>query len=235
MHGPSSAYAWGFYGYERLCLRILALSDTHELHRELDRLPESDILIHAGDWTFFSKRLAAIEDFDEWLADQPVRHRSILTPGNHEFYLEADHSRRTLTSSATVLIEEALTIKGLKIWGSPITSLYGAAFGISDPAKRAAHYASIPSDTHILVTHGPPYGILDGKPGTSEHFGCPELLMAVQRVKPLVHIFGHVHTGYGVLETPETTYINASLLGPDGDILNRPVFFDLPLRKGKGK
>jgi Icc-related predicted phosphoesterase len=219
--------------HERLnLLRILAISDTHELHRDLDRLPESDLLIHGGDWTFFSKRASAIEDFDEWLAEQPVRCRSVLVPGNHEFYREADRSRRMLTSSAIVLIEEAVTVNGLKIWGSPITPLYGGAFGISDPEKRAAHYATIPSDTHILVTHGPPYGILDGKPGTTEHFGCPELLKAVKRVKPLLHIFGHVHSGYGILQTPDTTFINASLLGPDGYILNKPVLIDLPRRKG---
>jgi Icc-related predicted phosphoesterase len=211
-------------------LRILALSDTHELHRELDRLPEADLLIHAGDWTFFSKSVSAIEDFDFWLGEQPIRHRSVLVPGNHEFYLEADRSRRSLTSSATVLIEESLTVDGLKIWGSPITPLDGGAFGVSNPEIRAAHYTKIPMDTHILVTHGPPFGILDGKPGTSEHFGCPALLQAVRRIKPLVHIFGHVHIGYGIWQSADTTFINASLLGPDGDILNKPILFNLPQR-----
>lgn len=209
-------------------MRILALSDTHELHRELDRLPASDLLIHAGDWTFFSKRLSAIEDFDEWLGEQMVRYCRVLVPGNHEFYLESDLSRRSLTDNATVLIEEAVTTGGLNIWGSPITPLFGGAFGNSDPASRATHYAAIPSDTHILVTHGPPFGILDGKPGTSEHLGCPQLLEAVQRVKPLLHIFGHVHSGYGVCQTPDTTFVNASLLGPDGAISNKPIIIDLP-------
>lgn len=209
-------------------MRILALSDTHELHRELDRLPESDILIHAGDWTFFSKKLSAIEDFDGWLSEQPVRKRCILSPGNHEFYLEADASRRSLTPSGTVLMEEALSVEGLNIWCSPVTPLYGGAFGISDPAKRAAHYERIPANTHILVTHGPPYGILDAKAGTTERFGCPELLNAVQRIKPLVHIFGHVHIGYGILQTADTTFINAAVLGPDGDTKNKPILINLP-------
>jgi len=209
-------------------VRILALSDTHELHRELDRLPESDILIHAGDWTFFSKQLSAIEDFDEWLSEQPVRNRCILCPGNHEFYLEADVSRRSLTPTGTVLIEQALSVAGLNIWCSPITPLYEGAFGITDPARRAARYAKIPADTHILVTHGPPFGILDGKPGTTEHFGCPQLLKAVQRIKPMLHIFGHIHSGYGILQTADTTYINAAVLGPDGDAKNKPILMNLP-------
>lgn len=177
---------------------------------------------------FFSKKASAIEDFDDWLSEQPVKRRSILVPGNHDFYLEADLSRRSLTSSGVVLIEEAITVDGLNIWGSPTTPLYGGAFGISDPAKRAAHYAKIPTDTHILVTHGPPFGILDGKPGTTEHFGCPELLNAVQRIKPLVPIFGHVHTGYGILQTGDITFVNAAVLGPDGDAQNKPILINLP-------
>ncbi len=112
--------------------------------------------------------------------------------------------------------------------GFPSHSLYGGAFGISDPRGRALHYAQIPADTHILITHSPPYGILDGRPGTNEHQGCPELLEAVTRIRPLLHIFGHVHSGYGILETAYTTFVNAALLGPDGDIANRPILFNLP-------
>jgi Icc-related predicted phosphoesterase len=212
-------------------LRILALSDTHELHRELNRLPEADLLIHAGDWTFFSKRMSVLSDFDEWLKEQPIRRQIILVPGNHEFYLEADASQRARTASASILMAEPLSIDGLNLWGSPVTPLYGGAFGLSSAESRAAHYAAIPLDTHILITHGPPYGILDGKPGTSEHLGCPQLLEAVLRVKPLVHIFGHVHTGYGIQVNADTTFINAALLGPDGDMLNKPVLFDLPRRE----
>jgi Calcineurin-like phosphoesterase len=156
-----------------------------------------------------------------------IRHGTVLVPGNHEFYLEADPSRRSLTDNSTVLIGERLSVRGLKLWGSPVTPLYGGAFGISDPRGRALNYAQIPADTHILITHGPPYGILDGLPGTNEHQGCRVLLEAVKRIRPLLHIFGHVHSGYGILETLEMTFVNAALLGPHGDIVNRPIMFNL--------
>jgi hypothetical protein len=105
-----------------------------------------------------------------------------------KFFLEADPSRRSLLSNATVLINEGVKINGLRVWGSPTTMLYGGAFGLSKAADRHRLYATIPDDTDLLITHGPSYGIWDCAPGSDYHAGCPELLEAVQRVKPKLHI-----------------------------------------------
>jgi len=207
-------------------VKIVCISDTHQLHRDVD-IPPSDLLIHAGDWTFFSKEISAVEDFNVWLGELGVRFGKVIVPGNHEFYLEADERRRALTDEATVLIGQGTTVNGLNIWGSPVTPLYGGAFGKMKPEDRTRHYASIPENTHVLVTHGPPYGILDGLPGTGIHEGCRELLTAVERIKPRLHIFGHVHSGYGVHTTEHTTFVNAALLGKHGDIANLPLVFEL--------
>jgi len=94
---------------------IVCISDTHELHREID-VPQGDLLLHAGDFTMFSKSLGAIQDFDEWLGELPHRHK-IVIPGNHEFFLSSDPSRRSLLSNATVLIDEQIEVLGLKILG----------------------------------------------------------------------------------------------------------------------
>lgn len=147
------------------------MSDTHELHREVE-VPAGDVLIHAGDFTMFSKSLRQIEDYNDWLGEQPHRWKLII-PGNHEFFLEADPGRRSMLSNAVVLIDEAVTIAGLKVYGSPMTPLYGGAFGKSLAADRAKHWAKIPSDTNILITHGPPFGILDLSPGQPERMGDP--------------------------------------------------------------
>jgi predicted phosphohydrolase len=207
-------------------LTIVCISDTHELHRELD-VPSGDILIHAGDYTMFSKSASAILDFNEWLGELPHRER-IIGAGNHEFFLEADPSRRSLLSNATVLINESVEVEGLRIWVSPVTTLYGGAFGLSSPADREWLYATIPADVDILVTHGPPYGILDRSPGSTDHVGCPQLLEAVRRIKPKLHIFGHVHGAHGTVSTPDTLFINAALLGPDGDLDSEPIVVRLP-------
>jgi Icc-related predicted phosphoesterase len=207
-------------------LTIVCISDTHELHRELD-VPDGDILIHTGDFTVFSKTAAAIDDFNDWLGDLPHRWK-ILVPGNHEFFLESDPSRRRLISNATVLINEVVEIMGLKVWGSPTTPLLGAAFGLSSPVDRAKLYAKIPDDADILVTHGPPYGILDGSPGTPRHAGCPQLLEAVTRIKPKLHVFGHVHGAHGMVSSEDTLFVNAALLGPDGDLCASPIVLRMP-------
>lgn len=53
----------------------------------------------------------------------------------------------------------------------------------------------------IIVTHGPPFGILDSVVGTGPRMkssvGCKHLLRAVERCKPRLHAFGHIHEGWG--------------------------------------
>jgi predicted phosphohydrolase len=115
-------------------LRLVLLSDTHELHREVE-VPDGDILIHAGDFTMFSKSMSAIADFNTWLGELPHRHK-ILIYGNHEFFVEADPSRRSMLTNALVLANEGTEIEGLRIWGSPVTPLYGGAFGLSSAEDR---------------------------------------------------------------------------------------------------
>lgn len=84
----------------RTSLRLVLLSDTHQLHREVV-VPDGDILIHAGDFTLFSESMEAVADFNDWLGDLPHRFKAIV-PGNHEFFLESDPSERSLLSNAIV-------------------------------------------------------------------------------------------------------------------------------------
>jgi hypothetical protein len=169
---------------------LVLLSDTHELHRKVN-VPDGDILIHARDFTMLSKSLRAISDFNAWLGELPHRFK-IITPGNHEYFLEANLSKRALLSNATVLVNEGIEIAGLRFWGSPATPLYGGAFGLSSAGDRTRLYGQIPDDTDVLITHGPPYGILDSDPNSNLHSGCRELFDAVVRVGPTLHVFGHV-------------------------------------------
>lgn len=207
-------------------LDLVLLSDTHELHREAT-IPSGEILVCCGDFTMFSKSLSAIKDFNDWLGELPHRHK-IVIPGNHEFFLEADERRRSLLTNATVLINEGIELEGLRIWGSPVSTSYGSAFGLSSPTDRARHWAKIPEHVDVLVTHGPPYGVLDCAPGETSAGGDPELRAAVERVGPLLHAFGHIHPGYGQMIVGETTFVNCALLGEDGAISKRPVVMRLP-------
>ncbi len=208
-------------------LRLVLVSDTHELHESLD-MPEADLMIFAGDLSFFSKSAAAILDFNNWVAELP--YPTVLVPGNHDTFLESGLHGRSLMNNAHVLINESIEVKGLKIWGSPVTPLASSGFAMPSPSARRKLYSSIPMDTDILVTHFPPYGILDRSPGSGDHQGCQEVLAASARVKPKLHVFGHVHGAHGVLNTPDTTFVNASLLGLDGDIDARPIVLRMAAR-----
>jgi len=209
-------------------VRLVLLSDTHGNHRNV-QVPDGELLIHAGDFTWLSRSMKEVSDFNWWLGELPHRHK-ILVPGNHEFFLETDRSKRSMLSKALVLIDEAIEIDGLRIWGSPVTPLYGGAFRMSSAADRRRLYAHIPDDIDVLITHGPPFGILDMMPNSSLHTGCRELFDAVIRVKPKVHVFGHIHSG-GILHTVSTTFVNAALFGQHGGIDKAPIVLRLS-RKG---
>src|SRR5438874_777220 len=176
-------------------MRIICISDTHELHREV-AVPPGDLLIHAGDFTWFSRRMSMICDFNAWLGELPHRHK-IVIPGNHEFAFEEDPALRDQITNATLLVNELTEIEGLKIWGSPITPLYGGAVGLSSAKDQARLYASIPDDIELLITHTPPFGILDQESPSPGHSGCEQLREAVEGIRPRVHVFGHTHGGYG--------------------------------------
>ena len=206
-------------------LVIVMISDTHGMHREIE-VPPGDLLIHAGDITMDSRSAEKLIDFNDWLGELPHRCRVVI-PGNHDGFLE-DPSRRGLISNATLLVSEDIEFMGLKIWGSPATPLLGEAFGVVSENGRAELYSRIPDDTDILITHGPPYGILDQSPGSEHHQGCRQLLAAVQRVQPMMHVFGHIHGGYGTFSTHDTLFINAALPGQGFGMSNRPHVFKIP-------
>lgn len=209
-------------------MRILALSDTHNLHRSITVPMEGDLLIHAGDFSFFFEDMPAIRDFNAWLGELRFRHK-IVVPGNHERIMYEHPELRRLITNATLLVNDAVTIRGVRLWGSPVTC-DDEAFGCSSAEERRALYESIPEGTDIVITHGPPYGVCDEEfRAKGIHRGCPELLAAIQRTKPQVHIFGHVHASRGAKRIGETTFINAAMLGWSGDLENKPISFEFPL------
>lgn len=209
---------------------LVILGDTHELHREVD-VPNGDILLFSGDLTMFSKRRKAVVDFNAWLGELPHRYK-VCTVGNHEFLAESDPQFRSLLSNATVLINESTEIDGLHIFGSPITVHAGGAFGLPSGSDRARVWNRIPKRTNILLVHGPPWGISDRAPGSGEHVGDPELRAAIKNLPDLRLVaFGHVHGAYGQLEVDGVLHVNAALMGPFGELENKPVI----LRMNRGE
>jgi Icc-related predicted phosphoesterase len=187
-------------------MRIVCISDTHERHREI-AVPDGDVLVHAGDLTRRGDR-AAVLDFDAWLGDLPHRHKVVIA-GNHDFCFERSSAARGWFRHATYLQDEGVTIEGVRFWGSPWQPrFFDWAFNLDRGAPLRAVWARIPVGVHVLITHGPPFGVLD-RTARGEAVGCEELLAAVARVRPRLHVFGHIHEAAGRVERDGTTFVNA--------------------------
>jgi predicted phosphohydrolase len=206
-------------------LRLVCLSDLHSL-KPVFPIPEGDVLVIAGDVCGYGT-LAEIKAFDAFLADLPHPHK-LLIAGNHDWpFARVPDQAITLVRHATYLQDSGIDINGIKFWGSPWQPEFcNWAFNLPRGAPLTKVWAQIPNDVNVLITHGPPYGILDQVPG-GEHVGCEELRQALQRVRPKVHIFGHIHEGYGVLEQDGTVFVNASTCNERYRPINEPIVIDL--------
>ena len=190
-------------------MRIIAISDTHGKHSAITALPAGDVLVHAGD---FMRDWEDLLLFNHWLGLVPFKHR-IVCAGNHErpFQIHADQARSMLTN-AIYLENSGVTIDGLRFWGSPYTPEFMDWAFMYPPGAGEAIWAQIPAGTDVLITHGPPYGILDQTAPGEKHLGCVDLLNAVDQKRPRVHIFGHIHGGAGTAEIGRTRFVNAAYL-----------------------
>jgi Icc-related predicted phosphoesterase len=209
--------------------KIVLISDTHNLHSKIT-IPECDILIHAGDATGRGT-LQEVSSFLYWFSQQPAKHK-VLVWGNHDILAEDDSSLvRMIISeypSITYLENSEATVMGLRIWGSPWTPrFFDWAFN-ADPDKLIEVWSSIPEGIDILVTHGPPFGILD-ETEEGVNAGCKILLSEVQtRVKPKYHVVGHIHEGHGIKIVDGITFINASSCNRKYQPVNPPIILDIP-------
>lgn len=83
----------------------------------------------------------------------------------------------------------------------------------------------IPKETNVLITHRPPFGILDRANNIT--YGCPDLLQKVLEINPRYHLFGHIHDAYGIQEIGDTTFVNAALVDEGYRLLNKPFVFEI--------
>jgi Icc-related predicted phosphoesterase len=198
-------------------IKIIAISDTHGAHLGLD-IPDGDILVHAGDLTA-TGTLPQVADFNRWLGRLPHAHK-VVVAGNHDFCFQ-DQSReaRALLTEALYLQDERATVESLRFYGSPwSTQFFDWAFMLPRGPQIRAKWELIPEDTDVLVTHGPPWGHGD-MTDRGERVGCRDLLEVVERVRPKLHIFGHIHEGAGIGRNEHTLFVNPSIC----DLRYRPL------------
>lgn len=222
-------------------MKIIFLSDTHNLHNQVQIEP-CDILIHAGDFTNMGYR-GEHDNFVEWFEKQPAKHR-VLVGGNHDFHLHTIHTPNVKFIPAfdtdefkkhgiIYLEDELVSINGINIYGSPWTPKFGD-WAFMMPRETIGYmWDMIPDDVDILVTHGPPYGVLDQPWGDQEHVGCKSLLDKVKQIQPKYHFWGHIHGSYGSAYSTwnnsgkGTNFYNVSVVGEDYKVQNKPVTIEV--------
>jgi len=209
-------------------MKICLISDTHNKHKRLGRLPDADVVIHCGDMTSIGQS-HEIVDFMKWFSMLPHKHK-IVVAGNHDWLFETSRliALDKVPENVIYLEDSGIEIEGVKFYGSPVQLPFNDWAFNRPEEKLAEHWQAIPDDTDVLITHGAPYGIMDFGIYSNHHTGSPSLYKeVVERIKPTLHVFGHVHSGYGQKVIEDTTFINASNLDDDYMCVNNPIIFEL--------
>lgn len=211
-------------------MKVVCISDTHTMHDEIT-IPECDMLIHAGDFSYYGRWNKEVEPFVEWFGAQPAKHK-ILIAGNHEMNLK--YAMSSMEAKCKELGIEFLrndhTIKAQRmIFGSPYSVKFGNwAYGLPDDNLQDI-WDMINPLTEIIVVHGPPYEIMDKTINGNRHCGSKTLadhIKTLPNVKLVV--FGHIHEAKGIFIKDGITYVNASICGfPRYDELSQPIVLEL--------
>ena len=209
-------------------MKFVFLSDTHCQHNKIE-VPDGDCFVFCGDMSYRGD-LQEIKDFALFLRKLPHKQKIVIA-GNHDFSFEDERKEQAeeliKSSGAEYLNDSGTQIEGIKFWGSPIQPyFFDWAFNRERGEEIKKHWDLIPLDTEVLITHGPPKGILD-RTKRGEGAGCEELLKKVLEVKPKIHAFGHIHEGFGMIEKEHTIFINASNLNVRYQYTNPPIEWEL--------
>ena len=182
-------------------MKILHISDTHGCHRRLHDLPQTDIVVHSGDFTMNGSEQEAL-DFMNWLCDLPYPQKMFIC-GNHDDCLYGA-TIDGLDGNVHYLCNSGVEIDGVKFYGVPMF------MGDCITDHQSKHYANIPEDTDVLISHTPPFGILDFDDNIN--YGSEELLARIKAVQPRLHLFGHIHFRHGTTVLNGTTFSNGALM-----------------------
>jgi Icc-related predicted phosphoesterase len=221
-------------------MRLICTSD---LHGFLPQVPECDLLLIAGDTTpargpaaidpggfrldpagSVDRQMEWIEsDFRPWIEAVPARE-TVLIAGNHDFCMQTDEWRDFSQGLPVHYLEDSgVEIDGLKIWGMPwVSGLRGWAFTRDEPGM-AENCRVIPADIDILVSHGPPRGMLDDVRAAApldEHFrkpaphhvGSEALARRLPWISPSLFVCGHIHEDHGLIRAGDSVLANVACM-----------------------
>jgi Icc-related predicted phosphoesterase len=215
-------------------MKITLISDTHNKHKLITQdLPGGDLLIHAGDISSMGYE-HEIREFCKWYNSLDNYTNKVFIAGNHDWGFQINtekvkeildfYENITYLEDNEVLVGEEL----VSVYGSPWQpEFYNWAFNLPrNGYELKEKWGNIPSNTDILITHGPAYGYVDKVIGRVENLGCELLTERIKEIKPKIHVCGHIHSGYGYTFDGDTHYINASVLNESYIYYNKPLTID---------
>lgn len=221
-------------------MKIWLISDTHGEHESLD-LPKVDAVIHCGDESNHGNAWMNEPEarrFFDWYSALEIPTK-VFVPGNHSTAIEHGLIRASDYPEVRFLIHDSMQWNGLKIFGSPYTPEFFNWAYMKARSQLDIVWQSIPDDVDILITHGPPKGIMDetadmytGKP---VHVGSKSLMRHVEeRIRPRIHSFGHIHdepgiNNFGTITRGATQFINCACCNLTGGLEHHGVIVDLDL------
>ncbi|PFH59058.1 hypothetical protein XA68_12876 [Ophiocordyceps unilateralis] len=218
----------------KLPVRIVCISDTHD---RTIHVPPGDVLVHAGDLST-NGTASDIQAQLDWLKTLPHRVK-IVVAGNHDRFFDPEarvpddvNSNTRLDLDGLTYLEDEMSVQEIKgrrlsFFGSPhIPRCGSSSFAFQYPPMTPPWFSRVPPQTDILVTHGPP------KHHRDLGLGCPGLLREIWRVRPRLHVFGHVHSAYGTepvyFDDMQAAYerLLSRPAGPIADLMPSRKWFD---------
>lgn len=209
-----------------------------DLHGSYPKLKGGDMLIIGGDLTA-RDRISEYAQFFGWLKKQDYE-KKILISGNHDTFMSKGWPKTEQEakdcaeirdflgdgpSDFEYLCDSGCEFGGFKIWGSPWSLLFPNMNPLCTAFTGTEHeignkYCKIPRDTDILITHTPPYGILDkcrrGRVGSQELRN--RVLNRSMLPKLKLHVFGHIHEMGGCMfESTRCKFVNAAIMDENYD------------------
>jgi len=221
-------------------LRLVCTGDTHGQQDQVS-IPDGDIFVFAGDAAGHGG-MAELHSFCSWVQRLPHRYKIVIA-GNHDFEMERMGTAATtelLTADGrfpeVIYLRDNWTkVQNLKFYGSPWTPrFFNWSFMATRGAKMMEKWRKIPDYVDVLITHGPPFGRLDQPNSGMSPCGCEALAnrLAAMKTPPSLHVFGHIHGGYGVSPSysPDggilTYYANVSCCTESYKPVNSPLVLD---------
>ena len=223
--------------------KIVCISDTHCKLNQV-KLPDGDILVHAGD-ALSRGTLSEFMEFVNQLEKIKVKYKHIIyVQGNHDRITEQNESLvkdECASRDIIYLNDTGITLEGISFYGSAVTPRFhdwawnrdseqgGTSVGPSNPKYDPIqkHWDLLPEKVDILITHGPPYGVLDKSVYDGALCGCQHLMKKVLEVEPKFHIFGHIHNWHGKEKRGNTTFVNASSCTEEYKAINKPIVLEI--------